>query len=77
MSDTSKEERKITNLNKERGRETSFTLSAAQRLPFSRFLFIATKFEHNFLSSVEIKCNTDVTNFAAWHNEQIPVPTDI
>ena len=38
MQDTrklySKEERKTTNLKKERGRETSLTLSAAKRLPF-------------------------------------------
>ena len=65
MSESSKEERKTTNLNKERGRKTSFTLGAAQRLPFLAFIFIAAKFEHNFISSVEIQCNTDVTNFVA------------
>ena len=30
--------KKTTNLNKERGKEISFTLSAAQRLPFFPFL---------------------------------------
>ena len=41
MSESSKEERKKTNLNKERGRETSFTLKTAQRLSlfFSQFVF--------------------------------------
>ena len=31
MSESNKEKRKTTNLNKEKGRETSFTLSVAQR----------------------------------------------
>ena len=39
MSKSSKEERKTTNLSKERGRETSFTLSAAQILPFFNFKY--------------------------------------
>ena len=76
MSESSKEEWKATNLSKERGREISFTLSAAQRLPFFLIFFVSAKFERNFLSSVEMQCNTNKTNFAARFNEQIPVLTD-
>ena len=54
MSESSKEERKKTNLNKERGRETSFTLRTAQRLSlfFLNLFFIAAKFEQSVCQSV-------------------------
>ena len=66
---------KDIDLNEERGRETSFTLIAAKDYHFFIFFF-AAKFEHNFLSLVEIKCNADIRNFAVRFIEQIPVSID-
>ena len=61
MSESSKLEQKTTNLNKERGRETSFTSSAAQRLPFFVSFFSLRQIRTIFLVQSRYSANTDIT----------------